>query len=252
MPTRPFNHHTVYQIIRSITRTIIEYINYYYLLNLSLGVIIPPPDIRAVADKTAQFVAKNGKLFEEKIMNSAEGQTSKFNFMKIFDPYHAYYEMKIREYEDGTVTTTATVAATGIKSLVYSFNHFCKLTFFAHVVNNTSTGTSRAPSATTNKTENNVAKQVATVAKASITTPIAKFAMNKTMYTPDPLEFLLTHPSGVTPLDVDRIKLSAQYCAINGREFLAALASKGMYPASRLLAYTFSYFCSLRNKEPCI
>ena len=25
------------------------------------GVIIPPPDIRAVVDKTAQFVARNGK-----------------------------------------------------------------------------------------------------------------------------------------------------------------------------------------------
>jgi splicing factor 3A subunit 1 len=60
------------------------------------GVIIPPPEIRAVADKTAQFVAKNGKSFEQKILASADGKTPKFNFMKIMDPYHAYYEMKIR------------------------------------------------------------------------------------------------------------------------------------------------------------
>ncbi len=58
-------------------------------------------------------------------MNSAEGQTSKFNFMKIYDPYHAYYEMKIREFEEGTVTTTATVATTCIHSLIYSFNCLC-------------------------------------------------------------------------------------------------------------------------------
>jgi len=90
-------------------------ITYYF----KIGVIIPPPDIRAVADKTAQFVAKNGKLFEEKIMNSAEGQTSKFNFMKIYDPYHAYYEMKIREYEEGIVTTTAAVTTTCTESLIY-------------------------------------------------------------------------------------------------------------------------------------
>ena len=25
-----------------------------------IGIIVPPPDIKAVADKTAQFVAKNG------------------------------------------------------------------------------------------------------------------------------------------------------------------------------------------------
>lgn len=27
----------------------------------AVGVILPPPDIRAIVDKTAQFVAKNGK-----------------------------------------------------------------------------------------------------------------------------------------------------------------------------------------------
>ena len=60
------------------------------------GVIIPPPEIRAVADKTAQFVARNGKNFEQRILASEEGKTAKFNFMKPFDPYHAYYEFKIR------------------------------------------------------------------------------------------------------------------------------------------------------------
>ena len=61
-----------------------------------VGVIIPPPDIRSVVDKTAQFVARNGKSFEQRILNSDEGKTSKFNFMKKYDPYHAYYELKIR------------------------------------------------------------------------------------------------------------------------------------------------------------
>jgi splicing factor 3A subunit 1 len=28
----------------------------------AIGVILPPPDIRAIVDKTAQFVAKNGEL----------------------------------------------------------------------------------------------------------------------------------------------------------------------------------------------
>ena len=60
------------------------------------GIIIPPPEIRAVVDKTAQFVARNGKSFENKIANSAEGKTAKFNFMKAYDPYHAYYELRIR------------------------------------------------------------------------------------------------------------------------------------------------------------
>lgn len=61
-----------------------------------VGVIIPPPEIRAVVDKTAQFVAKNGKSFEQRILSSGEGKTAKFNFMKELDPYHAYYELRIR------------------------------------------------------------------------------------------------------------------------------------------------------------
>ena len=64
--------------------------------NKIVGVIIPPPDIRSVVDKTAQFVARNGKSFESRIQGSSEGQTAKFNFMKQYDPYHAYYEQKIR------------------------------------------------------------------------------------------------------------------------------------------------------------
>ncbi len=61
-----------------------------------LGIIVPPPEIRAVVDKTAHFVAKNGKSLEQRILSSSEGKTAKFNFMKEFDPYHAYYELKIR------------------------------------------------------------------------------------------------------------------------------------------------------------
>jgi Surp module len=38
------------------------------------GIIQPPPDIRAIADKTARFVAKNGKSFEQRILNSEEGR----------------------------------------------------------------------------------------------------------------------------------------------------------------------------------
>lgn len=28
-----------------------------------IGLIVPPPDIKAITDKTAQFVAKNGAIF---------------------------------------------------------------------------------------------------------------------------------------------------------------------------------------------
>lgn len=65
------------------------------------GIIKPPPDIRAVADKTALFVAKNGRAFETRILNSEKGKTPKFNFLHESSPFHAYYEDRIAFYESG-------------------------------------------------------------------------------------------------------------------------------------------------------
>ena len=65
------------------------------------GIIRPPTDIRAVADKTALFVAKNGRAFEQRIMNSEKGKTPKFAFLQTTSPFHAYYEDKIQFYTNG-------------------------------------------------------------------------------------------------------------------------------------------------------
>src|SRR5210317_416789 len=65
------------------------------------GIIRPPPDIRAVADRTALFVSKNGRAFENKILNSEKGKTPKFAFLHETSPFHAYYENRIQFYEQG-------------------------------------------------------------------------------------------------------------------------------------------------------
>lgn len=65
------------------------------------GIIRPPPAIRAVADKTALFVAKNGRAFENKIINSEKGRTPKFAFLHPTSHFHAYYEDRIVFYQNG-------------------------------------------------------------------------------------------------------------------------------------------------------
>jgi splicing factor 3A subunit 1 len=67
------------------------------------GIIRPPPEIRVVADRTALYVAKNGRTFETRILNSAKGQTPKFGFLHAINPFHAYYEDRIQFYENGGV-----------------------------------------------------------------------------------------------------------------------------------------------------
>lgn len=67
------------------------------------GIIRPPPEIRAVADRTASYVAKNGRAFETRILNSPKGQTPKFAFLHESSPFHSYYQERVRFYENGGV-----------------------------------------------------------------------------------------------------------------------------------------------------
>lgn len=67
------------------------------------GIIRPPPEIRAVADRTASYVAKNGRAFEARILKSEKGKTPKFAFLQHTSPFHSYYEDRISFYENGGV-----------------------------------------------------------------------------------------------------------------------------------------------------
>ncbi|KAF7295109.1 hypothetical protein MIND_01049300 [Mycena indigotica] len=66
------------------------------------GLILPPPDIKSVIDRTALFVARSADppQFEDKIR---EGQRSdpKFSFLNPADPYHGYYRHKMDRISKG-------------------------------------------------------------------------------------------------------------------------------------------------------
>ena len=53
-----------------------------------------------IADKTAEYVAKNGSAFEE-IVQRSEANNPKFSFLKPNDPYRAYFEQKVIEFAQG-------------------------------------------------------------------------------------------------------------------------------------------------------
>ncbi|KAK0459533.1 Pre-mRNA splicing factor PRP21 like protein-domain-containing protein [Desarmillaria tabescens] len=69
------------------------------------GLILPPPEIKSVIDRTAVFVARsaNPPQFEDKIR---EGQRSdpKFSFLNPADPYHAYYRDKMDKVMQGDMS----------------------------------------------------------------------------------------------------------------------------------------------------
>ncbi|CAG2064472.1 unnamed protein product [Timema podura] len=53
-----------------------------------------------IVDKTASFVARNGPEFEARIRQNELGNP-KFNFLNFGDPYHAYYQHKVKDFREG-------------------------------------------------------------------------------------------------------------------------------------------------------
>ncbi|KAE9611734.1 hypothetical protein Lal_00011848 [Lupinus albus] len=76
----------------------------------TIGIIHPPPDIRTIVDKTAQFVAKNGPEFEKRIIANNTGN-AKFNFLNVSHPYHAYYQHRLAEFRAQNQSSDPSAAA---------------------------------------------------------------------------------------------------------------------------------------------
>ncbi|TFK72524.1 hypothetical protein BDN72DRAFT_894688 [Pluteus cervinus] len=73
------------------------------------GLILPPPDIKAVIDRTAQFVTKSADpaQFEDKIRENQRSDP-KFSFLNPVDPYHAYYRHRMERIAQGDMSDDST------------------------------------------------------------------------------------------------------------------------------------------------
>ncbi|EPX74724.1 splicing factor Sap114 [Schizosaccharomyces octosporus yFS286] len=78
------------------------------VLGLPTNLILPPPEIREIIDKSAGYVARNGLAFEEKIRQN-EIKNPKFSFLQVDDPYYKYYQHKLQEARQGKLKATAGV-----------------------------------------------------------------------------------------------------------------------------------------------
>lgn len=70
------------------------------------GVVLPPKDIRAIVEKTAGYVARNGAVFEERI-RAKEQNNAKFSFLNPADAYNAFYVWRLSEIREGRGTTVS-------------------------------------------------------------------------------------------------------------------------------------------------
>lgn len=53
---------------------------------------VPPPELRPVVDKTAEYVAKNSDDFERTVLDRHIGDV-RFGFLNPWDQYHPYYQL---------------------------------------------------------------------------------------------------------------------------------------------------------------
>ena len=157
-----------------------------------VGIIYPPPEVRNIVDKTASFVARNGPEFESRIRQN-EANNAKFNFLTTTDPYHAYYKHKVTEFREGRATEPGTAPLMGA----------------AH-------GNSMMGGAAASAAGTAAAKTTLAAAAASKAEPVVL------KDPPSEFEFIADPPS-ISAYELDVVKLTAQFVARNGRQFLTNL-----------------------------
>merc|ERR1719506_2651975 len=179
--------------------------------NAGVGLIFPPPDIRGVIDKTAQFVAKCGPEFEQRVLR--EQNHTKFAFLLPTNPYRPYYEHKVREFKTGVVEETKPAVPKEIME---------------------------------QKAKEDEKKRKKDQLKALTVGGEAK--KKKVIKPPPPDQYIVNHPY-IAPMDMDIIKLTAQFVARNGQKFLIGLTQReSRNPQFDFLKPThalFGYFTSL-------
>ena len=70
------------------------------------GVVLPPRDIRAIVEKTAGYVARNGPAFEDRIRDK-ENHNPKFSFLGANDAYFPFYAWRLVEVREGRGTAVS-------------------------------------------------------------------------------------------------------------------------------------------------
>ncbi|PLN82154.1 Surp module [Aspergillus taichungensis] len=70
------------------------------------GVVLPPKDIRAIVEKTAGYVARNGIVFEDRVRDK-ERNNPKFSFLNDGDAYAPFYQWRLTEIKEGRGTAVS-------------------------------------------------------------------------------------------------------------------------------------------------
>ncbi|OLL21755.1 Pre-mRNA-splicing factor sap114 [Neolecta irregularis DAH-3] len=151
------------------------------------GIIIPPKDIRDIVEKTATYVSRNGLQFEDKIREK-EQYNVKFSFLNPADHYFKFYQYRLDELKSGKPSTTNVTV----------------------------------PKLSTPNFAPTLESGIDTHQPYGFQ---AQQQQQKPFGQAPPFEFSAPLPA-ISPQDLDVLKLTAQFVARNGRQFMTSLSQR--------------------------
>eukprot|EP01122_Echinamoeba_exundans_P002268 TRINITY_DN1222_c0_g1_i2.p1 TRINITY_DN1222_c0_g1~~TRINITY_DN1222_c0_g1_i2.p1 ORF type:complete len:774 (+),score=187.37 TRINITY_DN1222_c0_g1_i2:29-2323(+) len=200
------------------------------------GVLQPPIELKRVIDKTAEFVAKNGRALEERIL-IAESSNPKFAFMRAGNVYFAYYQLRMRDYRRSMETpsdssnndsSASTPSLPENAAAVAAEKLQLRNRILTGAPEEDQSGENGNNTATTAASGSTPASR-APVRKLGLLDSVAqKLKVTEAATPPAPenrKSWALDVPA-LAAADLDIIKLTAQYVARNGRSFQMGLMNR--------------------------
>ena len=184
-----------------------------------IGVIQPPPDLRLIVDRTADFVRRVGPEGEEQLINKQRGQ-KKFAFLLPSSPYHAYYRQRVQ--------LGAAVAAPPSTDSSPSLNPPPPpLEAVPTPPPSATAETAQAEAERQRQAEAELAPKTLQQRLAALITSTSLSVSPPTAPPPPPPpRFHLSPPSHYSPSDLDIVHLTALYSSIIGPTFLHSLTQR--------------------------
>ena len=223
-----------------------------------VGLIQPPPDVRVVVDRTADFVRRLGAEGEAQLIAKQRGQ-KKFSFLLPSSPYHAYYRQRVQHGAN------------------------------ADAINDAAPSTVPAPPAVDAETERRQRAEAEQKAKqeaerlrleeearrpktlqqrlqaliASCELDAQPPATSEAPYPASEPAFHLAPPSNYSASDLDVVNLTALYAACIGPSFLHSLTQrersnpqfdflKPVHPLHAYFAHTQSAYARIRDHDAAL
>ncbi|GAM22402.1 hypothetical protein SAMD00019534_055770 [Acytostelium subglobosum LB1] len=180
---------------------------------------LPPADIKGYIEKTAEFAAKFGESFEKKVKDK-EKNNPKFSFLNADDQFHQYYLQRIAAAKEKHAAAAAAATAAAQPPPQAQADTPSK-----------TDAASQQPTTATPPTADALDKSIqspppAAAAAAPPPPPPEPEKPKRVVTEPLPLLFVLDIPEEISALDLDTMRLTAQFVALNGESFQQGLASR--------------------------